>query len=238
MKPLAVDLCCGLGGWSDGLLAEGWDVVGFDIERHQYGDDRYPAQLVLQDVLTLDGRQFRGKVSLIVASPPCQKYSYMAMPWKRAKALIAWYQDPAYPERIDELNAIFNACKRIGAEAECPIIIENVRGAQPWVGRSRWNYGSFHLFGDVPALMPMVKKAQKFNPDGTAHPPGSWFAIADSKNRGSKGIPHRTTGHWTNSMYRASHGSNARKAASAMIAKIPYHLAKYIAATFKPRLEQ
>ena len=90
MKPLAVDLCCGLGGWSEGLLAEGWDVVGFDIERHQYGQHQYPAQLVLQDILTLTGEQFRGKVSLIVASPPCQKYSYMAMPWTRAKALQSW----------------------------------------------------------------------------------------------------------------------------------------------------
>ena len=59
MKPLAIDLCCGLGGWSEGLLAEGWDVVGFDIERHKYGPHEYPAQLVLQDVLTLTGEQFR-----------------------------------------------------------------------------------------------------------------------------------------------------------------------------------
>lgn len=36
-----------------------------------------------------------------------------------------------------------------------PLIVENVRGAQPWVGRSAWNYGSFHLWGDVPALMPI-----------------------------------------------------------------------------------
>lgn len=50
--PLAVDLFCGLGGWTEGLLAEGYDVVGFDIERHQYGEHRYPAQLVIQDVLT------------------------------------------------------------------------------------------------------------------------------------------------------------------------------------------
>jgi hypothetical protein len=77
-------------------------------------------------------------------------------------------------------------------------VVENVRGAQKWVGRSRWNFGSFHLWGDVPALMPMTKRVQKFNPDGTAHPPGSWFAIADSKNRGSKSIPHRPVGHWTN----------------------------------------
>ena len=50
--PLAIDLFCGLGGWTEGLLAEGYHVIGFDIEQHQYGDHRYPAQLVVQDVLT------------------------------------------------------------------------------------------------------------------------------------------------------------------------------------------
>jgi site-specific DNA-cytosine methylase len=59
VKPLAIDLFCGLGGWTEGLLAEGYEVVGFDIERHVYGDHRYPAQLVVQDVLTLHGSQFR-----------------------------------------------------------------------------------------------------------------------------------------------------------------------------------
>jgi hypothetical protein len=28
------------------LLTEGYDVIGFDIERHVYGEHRYPAQLV------------------------------------------------------------------------------------------------------------------------------------------------------------------------------------------------
>ena len=59
MKPLAIDLFCGLGGWAHGLLAEGWDVIGFDIERHEYDGDKYPGQLVLQDVLTLHGSQFK-----------------------------------------------------------------------------------------------------------------------------------------------------------------------------------
>jgi len=68
--PLAIDLFCGLGGWTEGLLAEGYKVIGFDIERHDYGDRmKYPAQLVLQDVLTLDGSQFKN-ATLIVASPP------------------------------------------------------------------------------------------------------------------------------------------------------------------------
>jgi len=72
-RPLAIDLYCGLGGWTEGLLAEGYRVVGFDLERHVYGEHRYPdaAQLVLQDVLTIDGARFAG-AALIVASPPCQ----------------------------------------------------------------------------------------------------------------------------------------------------------------------
>ena len=55
MKPLVIDLYCGLGGWAEGFLLEGYDVIGFDIERHDYGMGGYPGQLVLQDVTTLHG---------------------------------------------------------------------------------------------------------------------------------------------------------------------------------------
>lgn len=211
--PIAYDLFCVLGGWTEGLLAAGWRVIGFDIERHVYGEHRYPAELVLQDILTLHGSQLR-HAGLIVASPPCQRYSYMAMPWTRAKDQIKWYSDPEHPERIGELNALFDACFRIQREAneaanpavglcesgfscqlpaitrghfgilscgKCseyawrtygppvnereyryiPLVVENVKGAQPWVGRSRWHYGSYYLWGDVPALMPHTLGAAK-----------------------------------------------------------------------------
>ena len=105
--PLCVDLFCGLGGWTEGFLSEGWDVIGFDIERHQYGGQKYPAQLVLQDVLTLHGRQFLN-ADCIVASPPCQEFSYMAMPWSKAKQIEREYKDGTR-DRAD-LTRLFDAC--------------------------------------------------------------------------------------------------------------------------------
>ena len=140
MKPLMIDLYAGLGGWAEGGIAEGYGVIGFDIERHVYGEHRYPAQLVLQDVLTIHGSQFRN-AALIVASPPCQFFSYTAMPWTRAKRLAEAVR--ADPVRLDKELALFRACFRIQREAceaagrHIPMVVENVRGAIPWVGRSR-----------------------------------------------------------------------------------------------------
>lgn len=289
-KPLCIDLYAGLGGWAEAFLAEDYFVVGFDIERHQYGEHRYPGLLVVQDVLTLHGSQFKD-ATLIVASPPCQAYSYRAMPWKRARALPP-------PD-----NTLFETCFRIQREAseaaghKVPLIVENVRGAQKWVGRARWNFGSFYLWGDVPALMPVTFRAKQdrevlqkdghnvilpqvvyreeaatkvggidFNGYGTSgEKPYTAAEIAHDKEAsgkgrnpdGRKGIPHRTSGHWTNpaehedgskgghrgwfndsprtpdSLASSGSKSSARKMASAMIAKIPAPLARHIAATFK-----
>lgn len=219
-RPFAVDLFCGLGGWTDGLLAEGWDVVGFDIEAHAYGDQRYPSQLVLQDVLTLHGRQFAG-ASLIVASPPCQAYSYRAMPWKRAKALPP-------PD-----NSLFDACFRIQLEASAaagrhvPLVVENVKGAQKWVGPVRWHYGSFFLWGDVPALMPSTIA---LNAPGAARGPVKHVAGSQSA-----GVKHHGSGRIWFDTGSASYGSKSpqRKAAAAQIAKIPLPLSQHIARVYQ-----
>lgn len=213
-RPLAIDLFCGLGGWTEGLLAEGYDVDGFDIEAHEYGEEKYPANLHLEDVLTIDGARFKD-AALIVASPPCQEFSYMAMPWSRAKQIARALRGedefpPGYKgsRTLAELTALFDASFRIQREASAaagrhiPLVVENVKGAQPWVGPAKWSFGSYYLWGDVPALMPHTIKAQKFNPDGSQHGQGSWFAIADSKNRGSK----NTGGSWFNIAHNTTSG--------------------------------
>ena len=344
MKPIVYDLFCGLGGWTEGFLAEGWRCIGFDIERHEYGDQKYPGELRLRDVLTLHGSEL-ADAACIVASPPCQEYSYMAMPWKRGKQIALALRTDGYEgqfpkeytgsQTIAELTALFDACFRIQREAieatrhmcpacldlrslyypnckRChnvgsvtryiPMVVENVKGAQPWVGQAKANFGSFYFWGDIETvngnivcgrgfdaeiLRPPSRSGGKFNPDGTEHPQGSWFAIADSKNRGVKRpgmdwsgsdlpgykaeaftgngckVPGRSFqsaavskqpvwfnddkmkatkcgGDWFGSgddcslMRNMGSASPARKAASALIAKIPYDVSSYVARAYHP----
>lgn len=256
-RPLAIDLFCGLGGWTDGLIATGYEVVGFDIERHAYGGHRYPAQLVLQDVTMLHGAQFRD-AALIVASPPCQEYSYMAMPWTRAKQIAAALRGEGdFPDgytgsrTVAELTALFDACFRIQREASAmagrhvPMVVENVKGAQPWVGRGRGHYGSYYLWGDVPALMPIARAVKVptmgagwYPPCHPKHVPGLGFnthAGRATKNTGGRKQPGLSGPRWFDEgAAGVSSRSPARKAASALIAKIPLPLSQHIARVFLP----
>jgi hypothetical protein len=242
-KSLAIDLYCGLGGWAEGFLAEGYRVIGFDIERHDYGTGGYPAELVLQDVTTLHGSQFRD-ASCIVASPPCQEYSYMAMPWSRAKEKIRKYESGELD--VKDLTRLFDACFRIQREASeagaryIPLVVENVRGAQRWVGQAKWHFGSYYLWGDVPALMPITLKQLK-QPGRNFHFPEKTVGHLNQRDG------HSHTRHLTNQAEHikqpgikwfqdgaATFGSksDSRKAVSALIAKIPFPLAQHIARCF------
>lgn len=308
MKAPAVDLFCGLGGWTEGLIAEGYDVTGYDIEAHEYGDQKYPARLVLRDVMTIHGSEF-SDAALIVASPPCQEYSYMAMPFSRGKAIAkALRGQGEFPDgytgsrTIEQLNALFNACFRIQREASeaaghhVPMVVENVKGAQPWLGKAKANFGSFYLWGDVEMVGDRIiagglrwesvraakcgREVQGFNfhefektgnsgrsfqsaaVDGCKVPSESgrrtdvgkgarftsrdcgnerkqpvWFN--DDKRRAEKcGGDWFVSGENCSLMRSMGSKSNARKAASAQIAKIPFALSSYIARAYKPTEEQ
>lgn len=276
-KPLAVDLCCGLGGWTEGLLQEGYRARGYDIEAHEYGDERYPGELVLKSILDLDGAEC-ADADLIVASPPCTEYSYMAMPWSRAKQIArALRGEDVFPDgykgsrTLDELNALFNACFRIQREASqaagryIPMVVENVKGAQPWVGRAQWAFGSYFLWGDVPALMPIqkyharlkVKAGEQWNvnrdnftgtrgwDEGLKNPgfrfdgSGKSFQTESVKRHVAEGRKGAGAGaEWFDqNLCKLSSKSPARKAASAKIAKIPLALSSHIARVYRPQTE-
>jgi hypothetical protein len=241
--PLVIDLFCGLGGWADGFLAEGYEVHGYDIEAHDYGTGGYPGTLILRDVRTIHGSELKD-ATCIVGSSPCQEFSYRAMPWKRAKALPPPYLG----------MELFQHQFRIQREASeaagrhIPMVVENVKGAQPWVGKAAWHYGSFYLWGDVPALMPKVahRKLKTVGPVTVHQAVNHNCHINETRDAFKEGVKfcqsgaawfdgkprNKMLGHFGPAAFGSK--SNARKAASAMIAKIPFDLAVWIARAYKP----
>lgn len=196
----------------------------------------------------------------------------MAMPWSLAKAKAADYRSGK--RDVKQLTALFDACFRIQKEAceaagrRIPLVVENVKGAQPWVGRARWAYGSYFLWGDVPALMPIqkyhqrqkVKAGEQWNinrknftgtlgwDDGlklsslnggrrTDPGKGARFTSRDCGIEAAEGRKGVGSGaEWFDgNLCSHSSKSPSRKAASALIAKIPLPLSRHIAATYRPR---
>jgi len=134
MKPLAIDLFCGLGGWAEGFLREGYRVVGFD--NNPRFAKLYPGEFVLADVRSLDGRRFRD-ARCIVASPPCNEFT-------RLNFLRSHAPPPD--------TTLVEACWRIAQEARVPVVMENVEGARRYIGPAVAHRGSWYLWGDVPIL--------------------------------------------------------------------------------------
>ena len=87
----ALDLFCGLGGFSDGLALEGFEVLGVEIEPKIAALYKHP--VIVADIRSLNPENFKG-YDLIVGSPPCRDFarpicSVFGHRWKRPP-------DPAY----------------------------------------------------------------------------------------------------------------------------------------------
>jgi site-specific DNA-cytosine methylase len=142
VKPLALDLFCGKGGWTQGLLDTGWDVLGIDIE--DMGGYPEGARLVLADVLEVAkdavawvAQHDPRPVSLVTASPPCQEFSYSSFPFRLAREKFT-------PENPPD-KSLWRAAESIAKQLGAPLILENVRGAVKWMGPAVNRFGPFYL---------------------------------------------------------------------------------------------
>lgn len=104
----ALDLFCGAGGASRGLVDAGFEVIGIDIKPQQH----YPYKFIQTDVRAINVDFIRG-FDFIWASPPCQKFSVMT---KR------WGKENKHPDLIEPTRKML-------IESGVPYCIENVIGA-------------------------------------------------------------------------------------------------------------
>ena len=144
----ALDLFCGLGGWSDGLSLEGFDVSGVEILPRIA--ELYKHPVIVSDVCDLNPNDFK-EYDLIVGSPPCRDFTAGSDAWWKVK------KDPMRGLRL--IKAFLNL-----VEVAEPTywLMENIRGASKYVdvkprGIFKLSRTMFRCFwGNYPSfLMPL-----------------------------------------------------------------------------------
>lgn len=133
-----LDLYCGLGGWAQGFVEQGHEVTGYDIIDFA---EKYPGKFVKADLLTLSDFP---SADLVVASPPCTDFSKASFPatWKSVQKF-----PPDIPGALKLFNRVFEIVELVKPRY---FIIENVRGAQKYVGKARMHIGSRYFWGNFP----------------------------------------------------------------------------------------
>lgn len=116
-RPLLLDLFCGAGGCSVGYVHAGFRVIGVDLNPQPH----YPCEFHQGDAIEaleilIDKGEYAGveleEISAIHASPPCQKFSRLAV----------MHPDREHPDLIAPAR---DRLKLLGL----PYVIENVEGA-------------------------------------------------------------------------------------------------------------
>lgn len=129
--PLMIDLFSGLGGASEAMKTRGWKVVRVELER-MFAPD------VVANVKHLP---IRCRPDLLWASPPCTKFTRQHMK--------CWYPNDPPPD-MSLVEATYQAVRQLKPKFW---IMENVIGAQKFIGLCTQRFGKQYLWGDFPLVM-------------------------------------------------------------------------------------
>jgi C-5 cytosine-specific DNA methylase len=197
-----LDLFAGRWGWSKAFAARGWDCVGVDLVE----PPEIPKGCTFQrrDILEMTAADIQG-FDFIVASSPCEQFSVHGMKH--------FHPNPKYPELGIKL---FNHTRALCEASGVPYVMENVRAAQPFVGKATHHCGPFYLWGSgVPPLMPQgIIKGMK---------------LGGAIKFGSMPIEERRKHRTKDLMLMAASGSPERLAWTSKVATIPPELANCVA---------
>lgn len=144
-RPLAVDLFCGRGGWTKGLLAAGFRVVGLDVDPQP----AYPqeAEFRQADIRDVNGAEFQG-AAVVSASPPCTGFS--SINFLNANRRVS-------RPRPQDFELVAHALRLIGEIGPRFWAMENVAGAVSWfepmLGLPRLRAKPYYLWGHFPGFL-------------------------------------------------------------------------------------
>lgn len=140
-KPVAIDLFCGKGGWTNALIDEGFEVYGFD----NAPQPDYKGNFVLCDILELTVDAIRPYGAVFgVCSSPCEQFSIHGMKH--------FHPNPKHPVMGIRL---FEHARYLLQSLGIPHVMENVRSAEKFLGKAVNHCGPFYMWGDaVPAIFP------------------------------------------------------------------------------------
>lgn len=138
--PRMLDLFCGRFGWSRAFAARGWECVGIDlVEPAEIPDG---CVFIRRNVLEIDV-DFVRTFDFVCASSPCEEFSVHTMKH--------FHPNPPFP---DMGIALFCYTRRMLERSGVRFVMENVRGAERFVGQAAHRCGPFYLWGNaVPPLM-------------------------------------------------------------------------------------
>lgn len=127
---LMLDICSGVGGAHAAMTDRGWQVVTVDI------DARFAPSCVAD---IRDWHWGGPRPDLLWMSPPCVEFARESMPWCRTGVT------PDF--------GLVLACLRLVEECAPRFwVLENVRGAVPYLGGPVARAGAFHLWGAFPPI--------------------------------------------------------------------------------------
>lgn len=209
-KPLVLDLFCGLWGWTEGFIANGWQSFGIDLKIPRTIPEH--TRFCEYDILKITPKHIKQiNPQFIVCSSPCEQFSVHCMKH--------FHPNPPYPELGIKL---FRHSQMLCESAGVPYVMENVRCAQKFVGNAVNHCGPFYLWGTgVPASFPPecfeVKKGLYIGSGTQAR------NLPREELRRLRKESRLWNGVWSSSK------SKARQEQTANLAKIPPCISSYLA---------
>jgi hypothetical protein len=166
-KPNTIlDLCSGLGGWTEAFVQNGWNVIRIE------NNPELNYVPFTQEWDVLEWQDWIDNIphpEIIVASPPCLEFSdALSAPRTRARR-----EGREFTPNLDLVRACLDIIDYLKPKYW---ILENVRGAQedfrPLLGARRQKIGSFYLWGNFPLIItnPGFHHTKDDNDPGSSNP--------------------------------------------------------------------